>query len=205
MNRSHFLLEAAMDGTSTRSRKAAVRLDAQQRLELEQCTRNGVRSAKQILHARILLLADEDHELGRYTDEQIGKSLGLASKTVARVRQRFVRGGLKLAVERKRRLHPPIAPKLDGKAEAQLVALSCSPPPAGRVRWTISLLVGEMVQRKIVVSIGRETVRKTLKKMNCSLGGSNATASPSVIGPDSWRRWKRCWTSTPRRSRKIAR
>ena len=194
-----------MDGTSTQSRKAAVRLDAQQRLELEQCTRNGVRSAKQIQHARILLLADQDHPLGRYTDEQIGKSLGIASKTVARVRQRFVSGGLTMAVERKRRLHPPIAPKLDGKAEAQLVALSCSPPPAGRARWTISLLADELVDRKIVVSIGRETVRKTLKKMSCSPGGSNATASPSVTGPVSWPRWRRCLTFTPRRSRKIAR
>jgi transposase len=200
-----FSLEAAMDGRSTQSRKAAVRLDAQQRLELEQCTRNGVGSAKQILHARILLLADAEHALGRYTDEQIGKSLGIASKTVARVRERFVRGGLKMAVERKRRPYPPIAPKLDGKAEAELVALCCSQPPAGRARWTMSLLADAMVERKIVVSIGRETVRTALKKMNCSPGGSNATASPNVTAPASWPRWRRCLTSTPHRSRKIAR
>jgi transposase len=159
-----------MDGTCTRCRKAAVRLSAEQRRELEQLTRNGVHSAKQIMHARILLMADEDHPLGRYTDAQISRELGVASKTAARVRQRFVRGGLQQAVQRKRRENPPITPKLDGKAEATLVALCCSDPPAGRAHWTLSLLADELVERKVVVSICKETVRKTLKKTNCSRG-----------------------------------
>jgi transposase len=159
-----------MDGTSTGSRKAVVRLGARQRLELEELTHKGVHSAKRILHARILLMADEDHPLGRYSDEQIGKSLAVAAKTVARVRQRFVRGGLSMAVERKRRQHPPVPQKLDGKAEAALVALCCSPPPSGRARWTLSLLTDTLMERKVVLTICKETVRKTLKKMSCSPG-----------------------------------
>jgi transposase len=164
-------MEDAMDGTSTRSRKAAVRLEAQQRLDLEQLTRNGVHSARQIMHARILLMADQDHPLGRYTDAQIGKSLSVAIRTIERVRQRFVRGGLAVAVERKRRQEPPTPPKLDGKAEAALVAICCSDPPAGRARWTLSLLSDELVERKVVLSICKETVRQTLKKLSCSRGG----------------------------------
>ena len=160
-----------MDGTSIRFGKEAVRLTAAQRYELEQLTRNGVRSAKQIMHARILLMADEDHPLGRYTDVQIGRELGVASKTVARVRQRFVRGDLQQAVQRKRRELPPVAPRLDGKAEATLVALCCSDPPAGRARWTLCLLAEELMERRVVVSVCKETVRKTLKKMSCSRGG----------------------------------
>jgi transposase len=158
-----------MDGKP--NRKSEVRLSAEQRQQLERLTRNGVRSAKQIMHARILLMADEDHPLGRYTDAQIGRELGIVTKTVARVRQRFVRGGnLQQALERKHRASPPVAPKLDGKAEATLVALCCSGPPAGRARWTLSLLAEELVERQVVVSICKETVRKTLKKTNCSLG-----------------------------------
>ncbi len=160
-----------MEGTSTRSRKAAVRLRPPQRLDLEQLTRNGVHSSNQILHARILLMADEDHPLGRYTDLQIGKTLGVSVRTVERVRQRFVRGGLPVAIERKRRPEPPTPPKLDGKAEAALVAICCSEAPTGRARWTLSLLADALVDRKVVASVCKETVRKTLKKMSCSPGG----------------------------------
>lgn len=162
---------ASVQGTSARSRKARVRLTPEQRHHLEQITRNGVSTAKRILHARVLLMADEQHPLGRYTDQQIGDALGIHVKTVGRIRQAFLRGGLTLAVERKKRLTPPTPPKLDGKAEATLVATCCSPPPAGRCRWTLQLLVDELVNRKLVTSVCRETVRTTLKKTNCSLGG----------------------------------
>ena len=172
-----------MDGTSTQSRKAVVRLDGQQRLDLEQLTRNGVQSAKQILHARILLMSDAEHPLGRYTDEQISRHLHVSVRTIERVRGRFVTHGLTAALKRKQRAQPPVTPKLDGKAEAALVAICCSPPPAGRVRWTLSLLTDALKDREIVVSICKETVRKTLKKTSCSPGESSATAFPNRIVP----------------------
>lgn len=171
-----------MEGTSTvapdalpgpasaRSRKAQVRLTEEQRSQLEQITRNGRDSAKRIQHARVLLMADEGHPLGRYTDEQISRALGVHVKTVSRIRAAFVRGGPTLAVERRKRLTPPVQPKLDGKAEATLAAICCSEAPAGRARWTLTLLVSELTRRQVVVSISRETVRKTLKKTNFSLG-----------------------------------
>ena len=155
-----------MDGT----RKAIVRLTEQQRAELDDITRNGHSAAKRINHARILLMSDADHPLGRYTDEQIARQLGVCEKTVARIRKQFVHGGTSLALERKRRLTPPIPPVLDGRGEAALVAICCSPAPAGRTHWTMQLLADELVKRKIVVSICRETVRTTLKKTRCSPG-----------------------------------
>jgi hypothetical protein len=60
---------------------------------------------------------------------------------------------------------------IDGRAEAQLVAICCSPAPAGRARWTLRLLADEMVARKVVVAVCKETVRKALKKTSCGLGG----------------------------------
>jgi hypothetical protein len=160
-----------MERTSAKPGKVCVRLRPDQRTQLEQITRNGHSSAKRIQHARVLLMADQEHPLGRYTDEQISRALSVHVKTVSRIRKAFVGSGLAPAIERRQRTTPPVPPKLDGKAEARLVAICCSAAPGGRVRWTLSLLAQELVRRQVVVSICPETVRKTLKKTNCSLGG----------------------------------
>jgi len=178
------------------STKYIVQLTAQTRQRLESITRNGTSPAKKILHARVLLMSDEHHEAGRYHDHQIAGALNIHINTVARIRKLFVQQGEQPAVDRKPRQTPPVAPKLDGHAEAQLIAICCSPPPDGRVRWTLNLLQKETVGRKIVTSICRETIRKTLKKTSFSRGASSASALPSVIPPASSRRWNRCWTST---------
>ena len=72
--------------------------------------------------------------------------------------------GEESALNRKVREVPAIEPKIDGKAEAHLIAICCGPPPAGRTRWTLSLLAGELKKRGLVTSVCAETVRKTLKK-----------------------------------------
>ena len=64
--------------------------------------------------------------------------------------------------------------KLDGQGEAHpvsstgqaLIALACSPPPEGRVSWTLQMLADGLVEGEIVKSISDETVRRTLKKTN---------------------------------------
>ncbi len=160
-----------MEGTSARSGKARIFLTPEQRGHLQQVSRTGKTTAKRLIHARVLLLADEADPAGRQTDKRIGQALGVHEKTVSRIRRRFLSGGLTVAVERKPRANPPTPPKLDGQAEATLVALCCSPPPQGRVRWTMQLLAQELVKRSVVVSICQETVRKALKKTSCSRGG----------------------------------
>ena len=157
-----------MDGT----RKQAVRLTADQRERLEAITRNGSgNTAKRIMHARVLLMSDRDHPRGRYTDAQIGRHLGVHEKTVARIRRTFVHRGEAVALDRKARQSPPVPPKIDGAAEAHLVAICCSPPPDGRARWTLSLLAGELVGRGVVAGVCKETVRGALKKTSCGRGG----------------------------------
>ena len=56
-------------------------------------------------------------------------------------------------------------PKLDGRAEAHLVALACSEPPEGRTRWTYALLADHLVSLEEIEfdSISEETVRERLK------------------------------------------
>ena len=101
------------------------------------------------------------------TDEEIARSLQIASATVERVRRRCVEEGIEAALGRReqQRRRPK---KLDGAAEACLIALACGEPPEGRVRWTLRLLADRLVECQIVDSIHPETVRKTLKKTKSS-------------------------------------
>ena len=191
-----------MDG---RRPKHVVVLTPEARRRLESITRTGSSSARKILHARILLMADGDHPAGRYRDAQIAGALGVHGNTVARVRRAFAVAGERTALERKARLTPPVPPKLDGAKEAALVAICCSPPPDGRARWTVSLLAGELVRRQVVVSISAEAVRLRLKKTNCSPGGPSGSASPSGTPRASSPRWNRSWTSTRSRSGRTSR
>lgn len=87
--------------------------------------------------------------------------------TVFRIRRRFVEEGLEAAIFRKHagtRLYR----KLDGEAEAKLIAVACSEAPEGRSRWTLRLLANRLVTLEVVDSISPECVRTTLKKTNLS-------------------------------------
>lgn len=180
-----------------RTRKFKVYLREEQRRRLEAVVHTGRAAAKARLHAQVLLLADEEHPQGRWHDEQIGQALGLHRNTISRVRKRFVLEGEPAALERKRREHPPVAPKLAGEQEAYLIAVCCSPPPVGRTRWTLSLLANELTQRGLVTSISRETVRQALKKTSSNPGNSNGSAFRSGMRRASSPRWKTSSTSIP--------
>ena len=98
----------------------------------------------------------------------MAEALQVGLSTVARTRQRFVEGGLEWALTERPR--PGAARKLDGKAEAFLIALACSGPPGGRTRWTMQLLADRMVEIGVVEELSDETVRRTLKR-GCSSRG----------------------------------
>jgi hypothetical protein len=171
--------------------KYRVRLTTDQRRRFTDLTRNGAAPARKILHARILLLADETHPDGRRPDSYITDVLGIHRRTVVRVRQRFVQEGEGPALDRKPRVTPPTPPTFDSSTEARLVALACSEPPAGRARWSLSLLVKELTRLEVVTSVCRETVRQTLKKTNSNPGGSSGSASLPRSGRGSSPGWRR--------------
>ena len=151
-------------------KKYVVELTAKERRQLEAIVMKGKTLARKIQHARILLKADEGRGGPAWTDERIAQSFDVSVRTVERIRQRLAENGLEDALVRRQPKQPPRGRKLDGKAEAQLIALACSKPPQGRKRWTIRLLADKLVELEIVESLGRETVRQTLKKTNLSLG-----------------------------------
>ena len=145
-----------------------VTLTAEERAELTKLVSTGKSSAQKIKHANILLAVDET-EHGRVSDQEVAKQFRCHANTVANVRERFVEEGFEVALERKKRATPPTQPIFDGRAEAHLIRLACSAPPEGRCRWTLRLLADKLVELEIVEKTSHETVREVLKKTKLSL------------------------------------
>jgi transposase len=140
-----------------------VRLLGEERGYLEELVHVGKAAARTLLHARILLKADEGPGGPAWSDEQIMEALEVSRSTVERVRTRCVEQGPDAAL----RPRPSVTPrlrKLDGGQEAHLIAVACSPPPEGRKRWTLRLLADKLIELAIVDVVSYETVRRTLKK-----------------------------------------
>jgi hypothetical protein len=151
-------------------KKYKVTLTAEERKSLQDLVASGKGASKKLLQARILLKADASPDGPAWSDARIADALEISTRTIERLRERFVEQGLEAALGRKPQDRRSREPVLDGKAEARLIALACSTPPPGRVRWTLRLLADRLVELEIVDTISTETVRRTLKKMNSSHG-----------------------------------
>jgi hypothetical protein len=146
-----------------------VELTSEERSQLEQLLRKGKVTAYKQRHARILLLADQNPYIkGAMSDSAIARAANCGLATVERVRKRFVLEGFEAALGRKNRTN--YSRQIDGDAEAHLIALACGNPPDGRERWTLRLLADKMVELEVVEHCSKDTVHRTLKKTNLSLG-----------------------------------
>lgn len=143
-----------------------VTLTDEERAELESMLAGGKSSALKQAHARILLKADASPGRSAWSDSKIAEAVDVGTATVERVRKRFVLQGFEAALVRKPQERPSRLRTLDGRAEAKLIALACSPPPGGRKTWTMQLLADKLVELEVVPAICDETVRRSLKKAN---------------------------------------
>ena len=153
--------------------KYIVPLNTAEREQLVALVSTGRAAAAKLLHARILLKADVGVGGRRWTDMEIAEALDTSASTVHRVRQAWVEQGIEAALSRRRptgRQHR----KLDGAQEAQLIAVACSAPPAGRTRWTLQLVADRLVDLAIVDTISTECVRTTRKKTRSNRGSRNS-------------------------------
>ena len=167
--------------------KYIVRLTDAERQALEQLIRSPRVAKDKALRARVLLKVDADGP--SWTDTQVADAFQVSTSTVHRLRQRLVEEGWETALVRKASIRTK--PRtLDGAQEACLVALACSQPPQGRVRWTLQLLADKLVELHVVHTISDETVRQTLKKTNLSPGCKNNGSFPQRPTPSSSVRWK---------------
>ena len=150
-------------------KKHLVNLSSNERNHLLSLVVSGKGEARKLTHARILLKADSSDRGLNWIDEQISEALDVSLSTIARVRKRFATEGLQSALKPRLR-HRHRSHILDGEGEAHLIALACSKTPEGYARWTLRLLADKIVEQEYVESISYETVRRTLKKTNLSLG-----------------------------------
>ena len=139
-----------------------VRLTDQERDELHSVVKKLKGTGQKVRRAQILLKADADGP--NWADAQIAEAFSCRTRTVERLRQRFVEQGFEETLHRVERSQPPIAKLLTGDQEARIIATRLGSPPKGYSNWTLRLLARKAVELKIVDSVSYETVRRTLKK-----------------------------------------
>ncbi len=169
--------------------KYRVTLTAEERAQLEHTVAVGNAAARQLTHARILLLADTSRNLG-HGDEDIVAALGTSLRTVERVRKRLVTEGIQAALNHKPQPSRPDKIKIKGDIEQKLIHLACTEPPEGRGHWTLGLLCDELVALGLVRTISTETVRKVLKKTILSPGLLRLGASRPRLMLSTSGEWK---------------
>ena len=146
-----------------------VQLTAEEQDVLETFVPHGTKSARAITRARILLLSNA----GR-PDTELTTILGVSRGTLYNVRKKYQQKAyehiLDLLQEAPRRGRPI---KIDGRVEANVTMIACSDPPDGYGRWTLHRIADKLIKLEILDTISHESVRRTLKKTNCSRGSVN--------------------------------
>lgn len=143
-------------------KKYVIRLSEEERSLLRDIVKKLKGTSQKVRRANILLKADVDGP--NWSDAKIAEALSCRTQTIENVRRRLVTEGLDAVVNRKKRETPPRSKILDGKQEAEIIALRLGKPPDGFANWTLRLLSDQIVKLEIVDSISYETVRRTLKK-----------------------------------------
>jgi len=144
-----------------------VNLTKNERNQLEKLTTKGIINIRKYKRTSILLYSDESNPDGCLTDFEICRILGVSKTTTARIRQRFVEGGIENALSEKPRPGKP--KKFTGKEEAKIVALACSDAPKGYARWSLRLLADNLVTLDINKPISHMAIYRLLKKRNKTL------------------------------------
>jgi len=161
-----------------------VTLSQEERKELEALTRRGKTEARRFTHARALLLCDAGENGPAWKVEDVAEALGITSRTIEKLKKRFVEDGLDAALDRKPREKPPREITFDGAFEARLLALACSDAPEGHTRWTVRLLADKAVELNFADSVSHMTVQRVLKKTNFNLiAASTGKSRPKATPP----------------------
>ena len=144
-----------------------VTLTKEEREELERLVQKGGKGYR-IKHAQILLKLDRRTGNKSWTYDRISDAYSASRTTIAGVAKRFVMEGMEAALGRKVQVNR--ARKVTGEVEAQICRIACSNPPDGKDRWTMQMIVDELIRLEVVEYITDSTVCETMKKMNLSRG-----------------------------------
>ena len=144
-----------------------VTLELEEREQLEQLTRKGKIAASKLMHARALLLCDQSgHNNEPFMVKDAAKALSVSTRTIEKLKKRFVEEGLESAIERKPSTRRPTI-KFDGEFDARIMQLACSECPQGASRWLniceieLSVLSRQCLNRRIGTM---ETIKSEVEK-----------------------------------------
>ena len=138
--------------------------------ELLSIIKKGSHTSQSYRAACVLLNCDEgEYSVGKSTNEQIVQVLKIGMRTVDRIKQKCIEGGIEAALERSAttRIYDK---KVDGDLEAKIVQLCCSEPPEGFAKWTLRMLADKVVELGYIEKLSHVSVHNTLKKTNLSHG-----------------------------------
>ena len=144
------------------NKKYIVELTSEERKQLTTLIQKGKTAGYKIRHAQMLLKIDQGRQGPGWSDGKAAEAFGAHITSLERLRKRFVEEGLQAALERHNRKN--YTSKLDGDAEAHLIAIACSEPPKGRSEWSLRLLADKLVELNVVDSVSHMTISRTLKK-----------------------------------------
>ena len=150
--------------------KYRIKLAQEEVTELLSVIKKGSHTSQAYRAACVLLNCDEgDYSVGKSTNEQTAQVLKIGMRTIDRIKQKCVEGGIERALERaeSERIYDK---KVDGDLEAKIVQLCCSEPPQGFSRWTLRMLADKVVELGYIDGLSHVSVYNTLKKTNLSLG-----------------------------------
>ncbi len=137
-------------------RRLLVKLKKSDERRIGELLRGGSPPVRVVRRAQALRLLGNGQ-----TPPQAGQNIGLNAKTVREIGWRYQEQGLERALFERPR--PGAVPQFSAAQKQQIMAMVCTPAPEGRERWTVRLIVEEAVKRKLVPSIGRETIRVLLE------------------------------------------
>jgi transposase len=144
--------------------KYRIKLSKEEVSELLSIIKKGSHPSQAYRAACVLLNCDEgDYSVGKSTNEQIAQVLKIGMRTIDRVKQKCVEGGLEAVLERadSTRIYDK---KVDGDLEAKIVQLCCSEPPKGFARWTLRMLADKVVELGYIDDLSHVSIYNTLKK-----------------------------------------
>lgn len=154
-------------------KKHHIKLEADERLQLAKLANSQKSAALKVQRAKAMLAMDCGPCGPALSDSKVAKTCGLSVRSLERLRKRVCEVGALKALLRKQRLTPPVAAKVTGEVEAQMIKIACSEAPEDCSRWTMQLIAERLVELKIVSSISSQTVRTTLKKTILNLGNKS--------------------------------
>ena len=136
--------------------KHHVQLRAADRVRLEALLAKGNLKARAFKRLTGLLALDRGQTL-----QAVASTLGVDYNTVATWRDNYQAHGLACLQEAARSGRPST---IAGPQRAQITALACRTPPAGRAKWSLSLLADKVVELGYGKSLSHTQVGNLLKK-----------------------------------------